>query len=80
MNMVKEGILSDIMLGATAGSDRAIEIVIEAIGNDDHATKALIEFMDGFSEGANPTLFQIQFNQQLSNALFKHIAEYIVRD
>ncbi len=78
MNVAEESALNDILLEATAGNDQAIEVVIEAIGNDDHATKALVEFMDGFSETSNPTLLQIKFNHQLAAALFKHIAEYVV--
>lgn len=54
--------------------------ITEAIGNHDNATWALIEFMDNVTIGQNPTLIQIKTNQTAINNLFKHIADYVVRE
>ena len=72
--------LGTVLLNASAGHQDSIGLIVEAIGNDDRATEALVDFMDGVTTGDNPTLLQLQFNQQLTTGLFKHIAEYIVRD
>jgi hypothetical protein len=66
---------------ADSGDKLAVDQIIESVAQDRvHAGKALVNFMEGVSIGTNPTLAQIQFNQQLTNALFKHIADYLVRD
>lgn len=80
MDAREKEILEDVLAMATAGRDVSINLVVEAISEDNHATESLVAFMDGITTGDNPTLLQIQYNQQLTNALFKHVADYIVRD
>ena len=65
---------------ATGEDAQATDQILEAVGNDDDTNKALVNFMSGVSFGTNPTMYQIQYNQQLTNALFSSIANYIVRD
>jgi hypothetical protein len=72
--------LERVIILSSGGDEQAINQVIEAIGNDQQATQALVNFMDGIAVSDNPSLLQIQYNQQLTNSLFKTIANYIVRD
>ena len=80
LNRLENRRLTDVLALATGGDDESINLVIEAIGNDDDATKAFVNFMDGVTVCDNPTLSQVHFNHQLTKKLFKHISEYIVRD
>jgi pantothenate kinase len=72
--------LEHVLELATGGDDSSINLIVEAVGEDNHATESLVALMDGAILGRNPTLMEIQYNQQLLTSLVKHIAEYIVRD
>lgn len=72
--------LERIMELATGGDDIATLLIADGVGNDDHVTNSLIDFLDGFITGPNPTLMEMQFNQQLGTAMCKHFFEYLVRD
>ena len=71
----------DHVISLAGGEDeRAVNQILEAFGNDDATNKAVAAFMDGFTFGPNPRLHETNYNQQLTNDLFRSIADYIVRD
>ena len=61
-------------------SCKAESLLIEPIGNDDDSTKALINFMDTATPGSNPTLKEIQMNQQAVTLLFNAMAFYLTEE
>ncbi len=72
--------LEHVLELATGGDESSISLIVEAVGEDNHSTEALVNFMDGIILDPNPSPIQDKYNLQLMRALFKHIAEYIVRD
>ena len=58
----------------------AVDLIIEPIGNDDAATRALVDFMATVTAGNDPTLLQLQLNQTAVNDLFNSISYYLTKN
>jgi len=72
--------LEHVLELATGGDESSISLIVEAVGEDNRVSESLVNFMDGAILDPDLSPIQAQYNLQLMRALFKHIAEYIVRD